>query len=203
MIEQRKQTNLKTYGFECSLQNEEVKEKTKETITKLYGVDNVSKNEYIKEKKIQTCLSNHGVKHPAQNAEICNKMTETSNRFKDVETPSGKIIKLEGYEGYAYNILLNTYKEEEIIHSRVDVPEIWWKGEDNTDHRYYTDFYIPKDNLLVEVKSKRTFEIDLDRKLKYLFNQCIEKGYKMEVWILSPKGELIKEIDNEGDLSLD
>lgn len=203
IIQQRSETNLNTYGFKCALQNEEVKEKTKETLLNIYFVDNISKNEDIKEKKIQTTLTNYGVEHPSQCPEIANKMTETSNRFKEVETPSGKIIKLEGYEGYAYNMLLKTYKEEEIIHSRLEVPEIWWYDEKEKRHRYFVDFYIPKDNLLIEIKSKRTFKIDLDRKLKYLFKKCLEDGYKMEVWIVSPKGELIKKIDKEEELSLD
>lgn len=203
IIQQRSETNIKTYGFKCALQNEKIKEKTKETLLNIYFVDNISKNEDIKEKKIQTTLSNYGVEHPAQCPEIANKMTETSNRFKEVETPSGKIIKLEGYEGYAYNILIKTYKEEEIIYSRLDVPEIWWYDEKGKRHRYFVDFYIPKDNLLIEIKSKRTFRIDVDRKLKSLLKKCINDGYKMEVWIISDKGELIKKIDKEEDLSLD
>ena len=202
IIQQRSETNLNTYGFKCTLQNEEVKEKTKETLLDIYFVDNISKNEDIKKKKIETTLTNYGVEHPAQCPEIANKMSETSKRFKEVETPSGKIIKLEGYERFAYKLLLETYLEEEIIHSRLEVPEIWWFDKDDKKHRYFTDFYIPKDNLLIEVKSKRTFDLGIG-KLKLSFKKCINDGYKMEVWIVSPKGELIKKIDKEEDLSLD
>jgi hypothetical protein len=204
IIQQRSETNLNTYGFKCALQNEEVKEKTKETLLNIYFVDNISKNEDIKEKKIQTTLNNYGVEHPAQHPEICNKMVETSKRFKEVETPSGKIIKLEGYETYAYNILTKAYNEDEIIHSKSNVPEIWWFDEEGKKHRYFVDFYIPKDNLLIEIKSTRTFEIGINlKKIQSIFKKCLEQGYKMEVWIISPKGELIKKIDKEEDLSLD
>lgn len=202
IIQQRSETNLNTYGFKCALQNEEVKEKSKETILNIYFVDNISKNEDIKKKKIETTLNNYGVEHPAQCPEIANKMSETSNRFKDVETPSGKIIKLEGYERFAYKILLESYNEDEIIHSRLEVPEIWWFDKNDKKHRYFTDFYIPKDNLLIEVKSKRTFELGIG-KLNLTFKKCLQDGYNMEVWIVSPKGELIKKIDKEEELNLD
>jgi hypothetical protein len=36
--------------------------------------------------------------------------------------------------------------------------EIWYTTEDNVNHRYYPDFYIPKDNLVIEVKSTFTYE---------------------------------------------
>ena len=36
---------------------------------------------------------------------------------------------------------------------------------DNHIHRYFVDFYIPKDNLMIEVKSTRTYSMD-DKKEK-------------------------------------
>ena len=35
----------------------------------------------------------------------------------------------------------------------------------NTIRRYYPDFYIPKDNLIIEVKSMWTYKIDLEKNL--------------------------------------
>jgi len=59
------------------------------------------------------------------------------------------------------------------------VPEIWYIGEDNKKHRYYTDIYIPKDNLIIEVKSTRTYNVDLEKNIRKE-TRCKELGYKFQ-----------------------
>lgn len=57
-------------------------------------------------------------------------------------------------------------------------------------HRYFTDFYIPKDNLLVECKSERTMEVNFDKNLAKL--EAVKAlGYKMEIRVYSGKGEVV------------
>ena len=203
IISQRKETNLRKYGVEYTLQNREVREKGNTTILEKYGVDNISKNEDIKEKKIQTSLSNYGVEHPAQHPDICEKMAENKKKIKDFITPSGKLIKLQGYEHHAYTKLLKEYNEDEIITSKKEVPEIWWDDDDGKSHRYFIDFYIPKNNLLIEVKSTRTFDIGINKKkLYHTFKKCVEEGYSMEIWIVSQDGKVLNVITTLEDLIL-
>lgn len=43
-----------------------------------------------------------------------------------------------------------------------DMPKIIYTGLDDKEHRYYPDFYIPKNNIIVEVKSDYTYKVDLE-----------------------------------------
>ena len=56
------------------------------------------------------------------------------------------------------------------------MPEIWYIGTDNKQHRYFPDVYIPKTNTIYEVKSEYTLNINLEiNKLK--FQAVKDAGY--------------------------
>ena len=211
-----KATNLEKYGVECSLYNEKIKEKVKTTILNKYGVEYISQNEKIKEKKKATCLENYGVEHPlqneeckekvkatnlekygaeysTQNSEIADKSSKNAYKRKEIVKSDGESIFLQGYEPQAYKILLETYTEDEIITCNKLKPEIWWKDNEDKKHRYFPDFYIPKDNLIIEIKSTRTFSLDDKKeKIEKTINAVKELGYKYEIWILNQKGEILE-----------
>ena len=47
-------------------------------------------------------------------------------------------------------------------------------------HRYFPDFYIPKDNLIIEVKSTFTYNKELEKNL--LKEQCVkDAGFKYKL----------------------
>jgi len=98
------------------------------------------------------------------------------------------VSKVQGYENRALDILLKEYSEDEILTDRKDVPEIWYIGEDNKKHRYYTDIYIPKDNLIIEVKSTWTYSdkhdpAKLDKNVRKQIGSVIA-GYNFKFMIL-------------------
>ena len=125
--------------------------KFKQTCQEIWGVDNPFQSEEVKE-KIRETLFLYGVEYPLQNNLF------TSNTWHNYQLPSGKWIKVQGYERYALDdFLLEEYNEDEILYKCSDIPKIWYKGKDEKWHRYYPDFYIPKDNLIIEVKSTFTF----------------------------------------------
>jgi len=106
----------------------------------------------------ETCNIRYGVDHHMHNATIAEKCNGRY-KWKDYTLPSGKVIKVQGYEPKALDELLKTYHEDEIITSRKDIPAIWYFTEDGKKHRYYADIWIPKENLIIEVKSTYTYEI--------------------------------------------
>jgi hypothetical protein len=57
--------------------------------------------------------------------------------------PSGKCIKIQGYEHYVLNELLKTIEETKIITGAKNVPTIWYMGIDGKKHRHYVDIFIP------------------------------------------------------------
>jgi len=134
-------------------------------------------------KRKQTNLEKYGVEYVSQDPNIFDKQQKSGYKRKPVITPSGKTIHLQGYEPQAYNKLLEQYSEDEINHIIKDIPEIWYLGEDNKTHRYYPDFYIPKDNLIIEVKSEHYYKKDLlKNKLKQ--QACLDSGYEFEFIII-------------------
>jgi len=187
-----KETNTEKYGYSCSLQNEEIKTKSKNTCLERYGHEYSLQNEEVKAKCKETCIKHHGVEHPLQNKEISEKASKNAYKSKEYEFPSGKIEKVQGYEPFALNDLLNieNIDEKKIIVCRSQVPEIWWNGEDNKKHRYFVDIFIPEQKRCIEVKSTWTFESRKDITFRKQ-NAVKKEGYSCEIWIYSEKGEKI------------
>lgn len=171
---------FKNQGSRCSNKNC-VKEKMIKTFQQNYGVEWPSQLDIIKNKKIKTCLQNHGVEWPSQN-EIIHKKQQ-KYKWKSFILPSGRIINIQGNEDKALNYLLkNIYSENEIkIHK--GVPSIWY-SQNNKKHRYYPDFYIPKENLIVEVKSKYTWNYNLEKNLLKI-KATTDSGYKFQLIIIN------------------
>ena len=187
-----KQTNLKKRGVQCSLLDPEVEEKRRKTCQEKYQADYAYQNPIIKEKYKQTMKAKYGVENPSQNGKIAEKMLSSGLKRKDINTPSGKTISLQGYEPFAYSLLLKTYQESDIIHERSQVPEIWWTDDKNKKHRYFVDFYVPKDKLMIEVKSTWTYQVAQEQqKISRTKQACEQAGYNYECWIFDNKGNKI------------
>lgn len=208
--EKAKQTMLKKYGVEYSAQNEEIynkvittkkekygedfnkkfRQKSKQTMLKKYGNENYNNREKYKEtclekygensyfetnefknkfKKI--CLEKYGVEHISQNQEIHEKIQKSCfriKRFRDTNI---------WYQGsYELDFLEKYYdKYPDIVRG----PRIKYEFKGKTRY-YFSDFYIPSLNLIVEIKNsylakKDKLKIDIKRK------ETIKNGYK---WVM-------------------
>jgi hypothetical protein len=184
-------TCIKNYGVEHVSQVPEIREKTKNTNMERYGVECALQSEEVKEKSKATCLERYGVEHAAQNTGIMEKMSKNSYKLKEYTLPSGKIIKLQGYEHFAMDELLQKFAEHEIITGVKNVPAIWYIDADGKKHRYYVDIFIPSENRFIEVKSTWTYKKNTNN---VLTKQQASKdyGYKCEIWVYNKKGELVE-----------
>ena len=152
--EKKIQTSIEKYGVEYPSQSTEIKEKIIQTCIERYGVEHPSQSTEIKEKKIQTYIERYGVEHPHQNAEVAEKAYKNAYKLKSFIFPCGNEIVVQGYEPFLLQKLVNNgYTYNDIITNRKDVPEIWYKTDNNKKHRYYCDIYIPSTNTIYEVKS--------------------------------------------------
>jgi hypothetical protein len=189
--EKIKETNLEKYGVEYASQNEEIKEKIKATNLEKYGVEYALQSEEIREKSKATCLEKYGVEYPMQNAEVMEKSSKNAYKSKEYSYPSGAIIKMQGYEHFALDELLQTLPEHEIVTGSKNVPEVWYEDEQGKRHRYYVDIFIPSQNRCVEVKSTWTFK--KKQRIVYLKQQALkDAGYKCEIWVYNAKGEKVE-----------
>lgn len=185
-----KQTNLQKYGVESHNQAESIKEKKKQTTLLNYGVENPMQSTKVQNTHRKTCLLRYNVENPMQVAEFNDKSTKSGYKYKEFKFPCGEVRNVQGYEPYALHILVQQrYAVEDILTSKVDVPEIWYDFN-NKKHRYFPDIYIPSENKIIEVKSTYTFEKE-EEKNKLKANACSIKGYIFEFWIFDDKGNQI------------
>lgn len=117
---------------------------------------------------------------------FANKMFKTSVKYKDYELPSGKIVKLQGYEPQVLDELLTKYDEEDVVCEVKDINKelgkilYTYKGN---EHRYYPDFYIKSTNTIIEVKSQWTFNVHKEKNLAKE-RACRQQGFNFEFNII-------------------
>jgi hypothetical protein len=74
------------------------------------------------------------------------------------------------------------YTEDDILYRKIDMPKIMYVFEDK-EKRYYPDFYIKSENLIVEVKCTYTYEVEKDKN-DIKFSSTKDLGYKHRLMIL-------------------
>ena len=204
-------TNLKIYGFKRPSQNPEVKQKISDTHMdrydceypsqhpnaqlkacatnlKKYGCENPMQNHDVQLKTHNTVLERYGVDHVMQDPVIAKRAADNAFKFKEYTYPSSRVDKVQGYEPRALDNLLYEEKihEDDIITSRIEVPEIWWTDDQNKQHRYYVDIFIKSQNRCIEIKSDWTFGKKTDT--IFLKQQAVkDAGYESEIWVYDHK----------------
>ena len=171
-------------------ESQEVKDKMNKTNMERYGC-HPSQHPDIRGKINETNMERYGC-HPSQTIEIQEKMQQNGKKYKPYIMPSGEIRMVQGYENYALNILVKSYKEEEIKSNRTDVPRISYINN-NKQKYYFPDIYIPHMNLIIEVKSEWIYKCNEEvNKLKEKATQT--QGYQFEFWIFNSKGIKVETI---------
>lgn len=177
--------------------------KMRETSLERFGVTNVNKSTSIREKTKQTNLERYGVEYPTQSKKIImtmqennlkkygvisvSQLSEVHNkkfkfRFKEYVWKTGEISKVQGHEpivlkeleaqGYTFNDIKTSPKEMPIIMYKLN----------GKDKRYFPDIFIPKDNIIIEVKSNYTILCNLEMN-KEKFDAVRNLGYDFRVEI--------------------
>ena len=190
--EKIRETNLEKYGVNYGFQNEEVKEKIRETNLEKYGVEHNLQREEIKEKIRETNMVKYGVEYSMQRPEIMEKQIKNSYYLKEYSLPSGKIIKIQGYEHFALDELLkkDNILQEDVITGSINVPTIWYNDSNNKKHRHFVDIFIPTQNKCIEVKSTWTFKTQKD--IIFLKQHSAKQlGYLYEIWVYDNKGNKV------------
>jgi hypothetical protein len=213
-----KQTNLKKYGVECNLQlevckekikntclekygteyatqSEEVKTKIKKTCVEKYGVEYSSQTQQFKDKCKQTCLEKYGVEYSSQDPTISEKSSKNAYKAYDYIFPSGRVERIQGYENFMLNDLLQKegILEDDIVVKRSDVPSVWYEDASKKKRRYFVDCFIKTQNRCIEAKS--TWTAAKKKDCIYLKQQALKDvGYLCEIWVYDGKGELVEKI---------
>ena len=168
--------------MEYSVQNDNIKNSIKQTHLEKYG-KNYLKTTDFKQKRKEVMIEKYGVEYSLQNEKIFNQVQNKRFIFKIYILPSGKEVRVQGYE----NIYLNEYfkngsvEDDIIIHPKqIDIGKIFYiNNNDNKKHRYYPDFYIKSTNTIIEVKCEYTYNKELNKNL-LKEKSCKHNGYNFE-----------------------
>jgi hypothetical protein len=202
---------MKNFGVKTVLM---LPEKMKKAIYDKYGVDNVSKLPYIRakventmvkkfgkafplqngillEKYKNTNFIKYGYENPMQNADIAEKSSKNSFKIKKYTFESGNIINIQGYENITLDYLLkNNYSELDLLTNKKDQPEIFYIDKLGKYHRYYPDIFIKKDNIIIEVKSVYTYNMNIQT-FHLKKKACQYLGYDFQSFIYTGKKERV------------
>ena len=124
----------------------------------------------------------YGVRNPMQVKKYFTKNQDSGLRFKTSIIDGIEII----YQGYElrgiYKLLSEGYLIEDIKIGRDEVPTFRYILNGKTKV-YYPDIFIPKDNRIIEVKSKWTYEKELEKNLLKK-QSVINSGYLLDFYIM-------------------
>jgi len=135
---------------------ESVKNKIKETNLEKYGCEYTLQSEKIKNKIKNTLLKRYGVDHPMKNEDIFNRAQKSS--YKHINYKNTKLH----YQGsYELDFIEYCIKNEINIENGPTIKYVLG----SKDRNYFSDFFIPEKNLIVEVKSTYTFNDDYEENL--------------------------------------
>lgn len=204
----RNKTNLEKYGVECILackplmeegmmkrygvnnpmKDEHIRNKVNNTNRERYGSEWITNTDYFKSKSLNFYREKFGVEHNSQLPEVLEKRARKGYMWKDYVFPSGKTVKLQGYEDQAIDALLLQYEEKDIIVDNQEIEQeigkILYTSTDGKIHRYMPDIYIKSTNTVIEVKSEWTFQQNKDiNELKR--NACIDLNVNFQYLIIS------------------
>jgi hypothetical protein len=156
-------------------------------------------NEDSRKRAQQTTMDRYGLMpyHKEENKlkQLCSRYDKYNNfspnsrcyKSKEYMLPSGNIVLLQGYEPQAMDILLKTYKEDDIIicGRRYMFYYTWNKST----KRYFPDLYISSEKRYIEVKSVYTYNLNL--KLNEAKRQAVlDKGFAYNFFVIDSKENL-------------
>ncbi len=192
-LQKTKDTLQSKYGGN-PITNAKVKAKAKGTLLKNYGVDNPSQSKVIQKRKEALSLGRYGVRNPNQTKSAAAKSLDSA--FKRKEYKLGRrLIKVQGYEPQALDYMRKAKVKASDICTvwEKTIPSIKYSNAKNRGCVYFPDFYIPRKNVLVEVKSIYTIAPNKAQwKLnKRKFKACSDQGYKLIVMVMEQNGSRV------------
>lgn len=152
------------HGVKNSFQRKEVKKKIRLNNKKKFGVYNFVETEEFKKKSKTTCFKNYGVNNPSQNEEIYIK-----------QQIKGFQLKIHESTGLYYRGTYEKHFLDFCFENNISIKQgktIKYKFN-KLQKIYFSDFYLDKNNLIIEIKSTYTYK-------KYLKKNLAKKRYTLK-----------------------
>jgi hypothetical protein len=112
---------------------------------------------------------------------------------KNYILPSGRIVRIQGYENYGIEFLLNKgIDEKDIIIGNKEIEKeiglfFFYDTKKKKERRYFPDIFIKSENKIYEVKSTYTMKLDIDL-INMKKESIINRGFNFEFLVFNAKG---------------
>jgi hypothetical protein len=172
------------------LGSEEIRKKIEDSTEQVYGVRHPMYSEEIKNRLEATCIERYGGTNVMHDRQIMDRAMTNAMKIKEFQLPSGKIIGVQGYEPFAIAWLLeNEYDENDLVVENKSIEgaigRITYQNSKGKTSRYYPDIYIPKENLIIEVKSQYTIKQNINVNVRKR-EACLNSGINFKYMIITP-----------------
>lgn len=174
----KKQTSLKRYGVDHFMKLEENRHKysvlmkenseirikrNKDTLHKKYGenIENISQVPEVKNKKRYDALF----------------------RNHELILDNGRKIKMQGYGILVFKMLLEKYKEDDILVEK-EIKPIQYTDLNGRTRMYFPDILILSENKIIEVKAEYWYHRTYENNHKKA-QSAIDNGFNFEFWVLN------------------
>ncbi|AVR53016.1 Vsr/MutH/archaeal HJR family nuclease [Marseillevirus Shanghai 1] len=191
-----KERLFEKYGKGGAFSDPIVQQKRAKKMMEKYGTTHALQAEECRQKSRETCLKNWGVEYSSQHPKVREKAMKSSYSFRDYSFPSGRKIKIQGYENFGIDVLFSEgIREEDIFgcyEKDLSFP-YFHKGKNSV---YFPDLFVASRNLIVEVKSTWTLrgvKQDEEEKTAKKLEACRKAGYKTRLLVLGSKGEILED----------
>lgn len=119
--------------------------------------------------------------------QTCHTQKRLKNRMVEITSPRGKVWRVTGYETKYLEHQIDAGVADDDIEASFDgnVPSLSYRvGEDtsNPSIQWYPDFWLPKQQTMVEVKSVWTYSVNAET----TYWKMVHCPYKCELWVYSP-----------------
>ena len=211
--ELRKQTNRDRYGVDYTTQSSHMMTKSKLTKKERYGNEYYANSKQtseswqaktadelnkITEKSRATCLERYGVSSPFFLPGVRKKSAISNGIGREFILPSGKLIRVRGYEDIAITELLKKYSEIDIVVddmlSAYALPTFNYVNVNIHTSVYHPDIFIPDENKIIEIKGRWWWDGNgLIKHSSRLLNNLKKReavlaaGYQYEVWLFEDR----------------
>lgn len=195
-VEKAREAFVEKFGKGGPLSIKEHRDKRDKTMLEKYGTIHALRVEEFRQKSRETCMKNWGVEYSSQHPEVRKKAMKSSYGFRDYTFPSGRKIRIQGYENFAVDILLSEGIQEDDIFGCSEKGLSFLYSFNGKSSFYFPDIFVESQNLVVEVKSTWTLrgvkQDEEERTLKKL-EACRNAGYKTRLLVIGSRGEILED----------
>ena len=185
VLMKRNDTCIERYGG-VGMASEELFSKMKKTNVEKYGVEYYSSTNDWYDRCVKTASEKYGKEWVSKVDSINAKQQSGGYSYYDFEFPSGKVVRVQGYEPKVLTKLVVDYDEDDIVvgvQNIIDCIGFFHYVYENKTHRYYPDIYIKSENRVIEDKSDYTFNKEKEKNLLKR-DSVINKGINFNFIIL-------------------